>query len=192
MKNLVRILAVATLMANGFFGIAQTVTSGVYMTYEDYMNGEMEYAINCSEESHKIRPHGKLGSDKFEVVHRGEKFTHDRSEIFGYRDCDGKDWRLYGDSEYQIAETRSLIIYKQFDVKNSDPITGAIKPSYYFSVNNGDLAELTLMNLKETFPQEHDFHDKLDQAYSGDEDIASYDNYHKMYKVNRLLAITGN
>ena len=192
MKKLIKTVFFMSLMLIGKLGLSQAVTSGVYMTYEDYLNGEMEYAINCSEESHKIRPHGSFGGEKFEVVHRGEKFTHERSDIFGYRDCDGKDWRVFGEYEYQIAETRSLIIYKRFETSNSDPITGQVNPTYYYSVNNGDVLELSAQNLKETFPEAHDFHDKLDETFSGGEDLSSYDNYHKMYKVNRLLAITGN
>ena len=191
MKKLIKTVIFTFLMAISQIGMSQTVTSGIYMTYEDYLNGEMEYAINCSEESHKIRPHATWSGDKFIVVHRGTKFTHDRAEIFGYRDCDGKDWRVHRDDDYQIAESRSIIIYKKYEEEDIDFDDGPIPPTYYFSVNNGDIFKLTKINLKKAFPEDHDLHDKLDETFIG-QDLTSYDNYHKMYKVNRVLAITGN
>lgn len=192
MRNMTKIclLAYAYSSVSAISAFSQSMTSGVYMTYQDYVNGEMEYAINCSEESHKIRTHGTWSGDKFIVIHRGEKFSHDRSEIFGYRDCDGKDWRVYGVYNYLIEEAKAIIIYKRYDEESDDPDDGPIPPTYYFSVNNGAMKELNLINLKKAFPEEHDFHDKLDETFSGGRGTASYDNYHKMYKVNRVLAIT--
>ena len=190
MKKLIKTIFFTILMAIGQVGMSQSVTCGVYMTFEDYLNGEMEYAINCSEESHRIRPHGTWKGDKFIVVHRGEKFTHDRSEIFGYKGCDGKDWRVYGKDDYQVAESRSIIIYIKYE-EEIDFDAGPIPPTYHFSVNNGNILRLTKMNLKKAFPDDHDLHDKLDETFIG-EDLTSYDKYHKMYKVNRVLTITGN
>ncbi|MEQ8715118.1 MAG: hypothetical protein RIC80_19010 [Cyclobacteriaceae bacterium] len=187
MKMVIKTAIFTFLMAIGLEGVTKVVTSGVYMTYEDYLNVEMEYAINCFEESHKLRPHGTFVGEKFEVSHRGEKFTHEQSKIFGYRDCDGKDWRYLGRYEYQIAETRSLIVYKRYQTSNNDPIPVQTNPWYYYSVNNGDVLELTVTNLKETIPEAHDFHNKLDETFNGDEDLSSYDYDHKMYKLNRFL-----
>lgn len=186
------VVTLLLLLAPVLVGMSQSVISGVYMSYEDFLSGKLEYAINCSEESHKIRSQGDWNRDRFKVVHRGTKFIHDRSEVFGYRDCAGKDWRLYGKDDYQIAEKRSIIIYRRYAVSNSDPETGKIRPSYYFSVDNGDLLKLTKANLKKTFPDNHHFHDKLDETFSGGEPVSAYDNFHKMYKVNRVLAVTGN
>ena len=48
MKKLIKTVIFTFLMMISQAGMSQAVTSGVYMTYEDYLNGEMEYAINCS------------------------------------------------------------------------------------------------------------------------------------------------
>ncbi|MGB5929096.1 MAG: hypothetical protein WBH03_13040 [Cyclobacteriaceae bacterium] len=192
MKNTIKIcsLVYTYLFFSTISAYSQSITSGIYMTYRDYSNQEMKYAINCDNESHKIRPHGTWRGDKFVVDHDGERFSYERSEIFGYKDCYGKDWRVFGDYEYLIKEAKSLIIYERYKHENVTIDDDPILPTYHFSIGNGDIQELTLMNLKKAFPEEHAFHDKLDETFTGGRVAASYDKYHKTYKVNRVFANT--
>jgi len=46
---------------------------------------------------------------------------------------------------------------------------------------------LTLENLKQAFPDNHRFHDALDATFAAGRVLAEYDEFHKMFKVNRLL-----
>src|SRR2546428_7567152 len=60
--------------------------------------------------------------------------------------------------------------------------------AYFFSVGpNGEVLPLTIANLKKAFPDSHRFHDNLDMAFRNDSQLAKYDDFHKMFKVNRLL-----
>ena len=49
------------------------------------------------------------------------------------------------------------------------------------------MEELSKANLMNAFPNNHKFHDMLDAQFKNEADIASYDSFHKMYKVNHLL-----
>ena len=46
---------------------------------------------------------------------------------------------------------------------------------------------MTLDNLKQALPDNHRFHDSLDMTFGAGQDLAQYDDFHKMFKVNRLL-----
>jgi len=53
---------------------------------------------------------------------------------------------------------------------------------------NAEVLPLTLRNLKNAFPDNHSFHDLLDMTFKNDANLNRYDEFHKMFKVNRLLA----
>ncbi len=59
---------------------------------------------------------------------------------------------------------------------------------YYFNVRaTGPDPALTLANLKQALPENHRFHDSLDATFGNRQNVAEYDEFHKMFKVNRLL-----
>jgi hypothetical protein len=59
---------------------------------------------------------------------------------------------------------------------------------YSFSVGpDGEIIRLTLENLKQVFPDNHRFHDLLDANFGSGQKLEEYDEFHKMFKVNRLL-----
>jgi hypothetical protein len=100
------------------------------------------------------------------------------------RAADERPYRLVGNDKYQIIEARDLYIYT-FDVIVRK---GASEKTYFFSVGqNGDVQPLTILNLKKAFPDNHAFHDLLDMSFKHDSDLTKYDDFHKMFKVNRLL-----
>ena len=47
---------------------------------------------------------------------------------------------------------------------------------------------LTILNLKKAFPDNHAFHDRLDMMFKNDSQLTKFDEFHKMFKVNRVLA----
>lgn len=64
-------------------------------------------------------------------------------------------------------------------------------PNYYFKTSSsGTLQKLTKMNLKKAFPNNHPFHDALDAQFKEDKELISYDDFHKMYKVDRVYMST--
>jgi len=98
--------------------------------------------------------------------------------------ADARNFRVVGNDRYQIIEAKAVYIYS-LDVLVRK---GAGEKAYFFSVGpKGDVLPLTILNLKKAFPNNHTFHDLLDMTFKHDSDLTKYDEFHKMYKVNRLL-----
>ena len=84
-----------------------------------------------------------------------------------------------------------IIIYKYQHLSHSPKEAEKYAPKYFFTTNSSDiLQELTRMNLKKAFPNDHAFHDALDAQFKEDKELISYDEFHKMYKVNRVFIST--
>jgi hypothetical protein len=101
--------------------------------------------------------------------------------------ADARNYRVSGNVRYEILEARTIYIY------STDVLVrkGTSEKEFYFSVGpEGDIQPLTILNLKKAFPNNHTFHDYLDMTFNHDSDLTKYDNFHKMFKVNRLLIAT--
>jgi hypothetical protein len=99
--------------------------------------------------------------------------------------ADGRSFRTVGSQRYAILEAKDLVIYST-DVMVRK---GTLEKNYFFSVGtNGEILPLTILNLKKAFPDNHAFQDSLDMMFNNDSQLTKYDDFHKMYKVNRLLA----
>jgi len=82
----------------------------------------------------------------------------------------------------------TIKIYKYVHAAHSPKDTEKYAPKYFFTTASQDvLTELTKDNLKKAFSTDHAFHDALDANFKLDGELINYDNFHKMYKVNRLL-----
>src|SRR5215510_8648978 len=98
--------------------------------------------------------------------------------------ADARNYRVVGHDRYQIIEAKTVYIYS-LDVLVRK---GASEKAYFFSVGpDGEVLPLTILNLKKAFPDNHTFHDLLDMSFKHDSDLTKYDDFHKMFKVNRLL-----
>jgi hypothetical protein len=98
--------------------------------------------------------------------------------------ADQRSFRVVGNQQYQILEAKGLFIY------SADVLVrkGTTDKAYFFSVGpNAEVLPLTIVNLKKAFPDNHRFHDNLDLMFRDDSQLTKYDNFHKMFKVNRLL-----
>ncbi len=165
------------------FAFAQN--SGVYLSASDFASGKLAYEINCSTEKHKIKLNEFLNQDYITVVHDNKSHKLQKKEIFGYKDCDNLTYRFAGNSHYVILNpTEKILLYKHtVDASKNQKA----EVHYYFSVSGaGEMQTLTLMNLKKAFPDNHKLHDALDAEFKSDDQLALYDEFHKMYKVNRL------
>ena len=97
---------------------------------------------------------------------------------------DRRPVRTVGNNLYEILEARSLYIYTLDTIVRK----GALEKTWFFSVGpNGDITPLTISNLKNAFPNNHAFHDLLDMSFKHDSELTKFDEFHKMFKVNRLL-----
>jgi hypothetical protein len=172
--------------------ISPPTGSGVYRSAADYKNGKLSLAVDCKTETHKIKLHSFTNKDYIDVIHQEKKHTMKKSEIYGLRDCDGKDWRFSGNKEYQILENEPLLIYQRAEMPLDPQKKGAgTIARYFFSLGvDGAVQTLTLQNLKKATANNHAFHDQLDAQFKSDQQLAAYDSFHKQYKVNHLFAQT--
>jgi hypothetical protein len=162
-------------------------TSGVYLTADDYKNGRLSFEGDCGSKAHRLELHNILNKPYIDVTHESEKRRYAKSDLFGFRACDGRDYRFASNLEYQILEAKELYIYaREVSVGYGKGIQNV--PKYYFSAGpEGQILALTIENLKQAFPDNHRFHDSLDATFGAGQTLAEYDEFHKMFKVNRLL-----
>ncbi len=165
-------------------------TSGIYLTAADYRDGRLSAEGDCGSKAHKLELHDVLNKPYIDVTHGSKRHRYAKKDLFGFHACDGNDYRFVANKEYQIVEAKELYIY----ITKTSVRAGKgfrLVPVYYFSVGSGgEVLLLTLGNLKQAFPTNHKFHDSLDQMFGPGQDLAQYDEFHKMFKVNRLLIAT--
>jgi len=163
-----------------------TSKSGIYMNWQDYENGKLSYLLDC-----KIKVNHFFSKKYIDVIQGEKKIRLSKDSVFGYRDCEQKDYRFFlnNDEEFLIKENNAMVIYIS-DV----PVTVAngkriqLVPTCFFSRSlNSEILPLTVSNLKKAFPDNLKFHDMLDLEFYGVQDISTYDSIHNMYKVNYLL-----
>lgn len=96
------------------------------------------------------------------------------------------------DKGYTILNAgEPIVIYKYQHAAHSPKEVDRYVPRYFFTTSSADiLQELTKTNLKKTFPNAHPFHDALDANFKNDKELIEYDDFHKMYKINRIYTTT--
>ena len=167
--------------------VAPPRTSGVYLTAEEYKNGRLSFQGDCGSKAHKLELHDVLHKSYIHVTHETEKRRFAKSELFGFRACDGYDYRFASNLEHRILETRELYIYTR-EVYVSHGRGRHTVRAYFFSAGaEGPVLALTLENLKKAFPDNQRFRDALDAAFGAKQKLSEYDGPQKMFKVNQLL-----
>ena len=161
--------------------------SGVYLSAADFKSGKLAYAIDCKTEKHKIKLNEFFGKDYITVVHNKQPHKLIKKDIFGYRDCNDITYRFVGnDRDYAIMNPKEEILLYVLQIPGSK--NSPAQTYYFFSRSaDGEVKELMLTNLRNAFPDNHKFHDMLDSEL-GSGNLAEYDSYHKVYKVNRIYS----
>lgn len=189
------IMMISTLIATQSVS-AQKDSSGIYKTAEDFQQRKLSYAINCKKEKHTINPNILFKGSEVKVKHEGTTYNLKKSEVFGYRTCEGIEYRFVDDKEYKVlnpGEPLTMYVYQHPAHTGKDLSKGLYKPEYYFSSNTStSLQSLTKANIKALYPDDHKFHDALDVQFKDDAALYAYDNFHKMYKLNWIIKNTGN
>jgi len=171
---------------------AQKDSSGIYKTAADFNAKKLSLAINCKTETHKIKINDIFSQDHITVVHDGKSYDFKKSDIYGYKLCNGETFRFSGNKDYLVMNPNETIQLYKVEEMQKKATTPKVY-SYYFSKNvSSPLQDLTKANLKAAFPTNHKFHDELDANFKGDSELTAYDSFHKMYKVNHILMMTTN
>jgi hypothetical protein len=183
------VVVLAVLLFSGASRVeaAPPKTSGVYVTANDYKNGRLAFEGDCGSKTHKLELHNVLNKPYIDVTHGTEKHRYAKSDLFGFRACDGRDYRFVSNLEYQILESKELYIYASEVRVSHGKVSRRIREYFFSAGPNGPVLALALENLKQAFPDNHRFHDSLDATCGTGQALAEYDEFHKMFMVNRLL-----
>lgn len=187
MKSVVFALLLFALTASASVQRSVPRTSGIYLTAADYNEGRLTSEGDCGFNGHKLELHDVLDKSYIHVTHGTERRRYAKSDLFGFRACDGNDYRFVSNLEFRILEAKELSIYVRETHETVGKSRHVVKVYYLSKGSNGNVLPLTLENLKHAFPDNHTFHDSLDQMFGAGQDLAQYDDFHKMFKVNRLL-----
>jgi len=160
---------------------------GIYKTSDDFISGNLSFDNNCSNNNTRIRLNDFF-SKKYITVKKGDsslKFL--KNDIFGYRNCNNEIFRFKAKIElFLLNAGEQILIYKHIVSK---PPTGRTNvTNYYFSVGiSSPLQKLTIKNLKGAFPANLTFHNRIDENFKYNTDLAAFDEANKIYKINLLL-----
>jgi lipopolysaccharide export LptBFGC system permease protein LptF len=168
---------------------AQKDSSGIYKTAEDFQRKHLSYAINYKTETHQIKDNLLFNNDEIKVKHKGTTYTLNKSNTYGYRSTKGMDYRVVDNREYKIINPgEPILLYVYQHPAHSPKEAEKYGPMYFFSTDATTAPQaLTKDNLKAAFPDNHKFHDALDAQFKTNTHWASYDSFHKMYKLNHIL-----
>ena len=164
----------------------QKDSSGVYMTAVDFTNKRLTYGINCKTEKHKIKLNNFFNRDYITVIHEGTKYNISKDSVFGFKTCNSSSYRIADKIDYTILNADdNLLLYEFIPVsvpKNPSP------PVHKFSKGaDGPMLDLTIENVKNIYPDNHQFHDEVENTFRSNSSLLSYDSYHKQYKLVRLF-----
>ena len=166
--------------------------SGVYLTVADYVAGRLTYAIDCRMTRHEIDRHALLDRPYVDVTHEGQRYRHAKREIYGYRECDGRDARFVDGREYGVLSTGPLHLYSGQTLVPGPKGGVRQATAYFFSTTpSGSVIPLTRAALKAWYPNHYRFHELLDQNVRSDEELAVYDALNGQYRVVMLLSQAG-
>ena len=160
--------------------------SGLYRSAEDFGKHRLTLAVDCKTATHKLRFHEFSGKPYMTVIHGGKPYQVAKDSLFGFRDCDGRDYRFASNNEHYpiLNPGETLLLYRVEQAavgKNPGYVHLFFSPSAAAPIQ-----PLTLLAVKKAFPDNHRFHDLLDaQIQNGD--LTAYDQMHHMTKVNWLL-----
>lgn len=169
---------------------AQSENSGIYRTAKDFLRGNMEYAIQCDSQSHKIKTDLLFKRNRVIVKHEGKTYKLAKDSVYAVRYCSGAVERLFQGKVYPMVNPGEAILMYKIAI----PAIGKTRPAqtkWYFSKDaTWPVQPLTIGNLVGAFPDNHAFHDAIMAEFKTDGELPQYDPAHKMMRINRLYLNT--
>ena len=183
LKSSITVIASLCIIHGAF---SQNDSSGIYLNGDDFKKGKLSFAINCNIEKHKIKLNDFFSLPYIIVIRNDSSYKFYKSDIFGYKVCDGNVYRFDNKKELLLLNsTESIFIYRHNIAKPPRGLTNVT--NYYFSIGaNSPVKLLTKSNLKTTFPDNTKFYKSLDTEFKYNTQLAKYDDEHKIFRINWL------
>ena len=171
-------------------GQSPPLGSGLYRSADDFRGHRLTLGVDCKTETHRVRFHEFIGKPYVTIVHGGKTYQMTKDSLFGYRDCDGGDYRFAAGNRHLpiLNPSEELLIYKV-----DQPVAGknpAREELFFSSSAEAPIQPLTLLGVKKAFPDNHRFHDLLDAQFQNG-NLTAFDEMHHMTKINWLLRQSG-
>ncbi len=173
---------------------AVSAQSGLYYAEDNYKNRLTNYQIPCPNE---LSPENfyEFYTKKYILLSKAEaikKFK--KKDIWGYRDCQGFNYKIIHNIHYKILEDDALIMFSlnyAADANFRDFQRGMV-PKFYFSKDlSSPIESLSLDNLKKVYKDNNTFIQKVENYLKTPHPcLHCYDDHDKTYIVNELLKET--
>ena len=172
--------------ATSAWGQTAPLGSGVYKSAADFRGHRLTLGVDCKTETHKLRLHEFSGKPYITVKHGGKDYRMAKDSLFGFRDCDGHDYRFASDNRhYPILNAGEELLLYKVEQAAVGKNTGFVH-LFFSPTAAAPIQPLTLLAVKKAFPDNHRFHDLLDAQFQNG-DLTAYDQMHRMTKINWLL-----
>ncbi len=187
MKKIIKLLLMLAIILHSACLMAQSTRSiGIYKTENDFINNKLSYAIDCGSKNGSIRLHNFFGSSKVDVELNNQEYSLQKSELFGYHDCDGSNYRFYGNQMYKIADSNGFYVYTRLEYEPGKSSYKVMK--YYFSKDgNSPVESLTIQHLAKAFSANIKFCYAV-KGFTSDSQLAEFDIFLQTYKIKYLYA----
>ena len=150
---------------------------GIYRTANDRQKGRLSLAIDCKSEDHRIKPGFIREKSTINVVRQERAYRYLKRDLYGYRDCRGREYHFFNGNSYQLVNPgESIAIYRVFEKVGKQQVV-----KYFFSSESTAVKPLTLENLRLTFVEEPLFLEKLHLLARNDFQLIKY-----LYAINRI------
>ena len=165
---------------------SQTDSSGVYLTAGDFFKRKLAYPCDCKKQKHAIKLSSLFKYDEVIVLFEGKKIKLNKSDLFGFRDCEKKVYRFFHNTEYRIVSTLKIYLYYKAEE------TGTAKDQstanqYFFSASpDSAIVPLTISNLKDAYPQNKKFHGLLNYSFKDDAELSFFEKSEKKYRLVQI------
>ena len=168
-----------------FTAKAQNLYPGVYLSEKNFRNNKISFAP-VKGERYKLRLNELLNLPTMKIKIGDSVFFLHKDSIYGYRDKESIIHRFYHQTDYTMLNPgEEILLYKTITFggyKNTQQVV-----NYFFSISDSSpILSLTKWNLMNACRNDPAFLDLLDLTFKGDENLAVYDTYYKMYRINHL------
>jgi len=183
MKNSMKVLiSVVTISLYGMSLKAQNANTGIYLTEQDYRSNKLNYVLNDHD---KLRLNEFLDGTNINLTYHGTKITLSKTKIFGYRQ-NNQDFRFFQNEAYRILDTVGFLLYSREKLAQGTKGYMPIE-KYFYSVNpEQPIIDLTVQNLRNSFPAMTGFRYSLQNSFSNDSDLITYDKLSNQYKIKYI------
>ncbi len=166
----------------GFLGGTNYVTRmsdncGIYSSEGDRRAGRLSLAIDCKSEEHKISSGFVREKSAIKIVREEETHSFLKRDIYGYRDCSGKEYHFFQGNSFELVNPGEAIpIYRTYRQRGKQRVT-----KYFFASMTGEIRPLTLEDLRIAFAEKPQFLEKLAILAENNFQLTRY-----LYLINRV------